>query len=130
MKNIREIVQRVTTQYGTQSPFQLCEKMGINIFFADLPDKVNGLFVNSSENGSRSILISKSLPACEQEQVCAHELGHALLHSEINSILLEDDPSFGLTKFEMEADLFSNLLLLKSSSNLQTLDVLIKPHKN
>lgn len=116
MKNIKKIVHRVTMKYGTRSPFQLCEKMGINIFFADLPDKVNGFFVNSSENGSRSILINKSIPACEQEQVCAHELGHALLHSEINSILLEDDPTFNLTEFEVEADLFSNLLLLTPSS--------------
>lgn len=120
MKHIRKIVRLLTTQYGTRSPFRICEEIGINIFFADLPDNVNGLFVNSSENGSRSILISKSISVYEQEQVCAHELGHALLHSETNAILNEDDPTFCLKDFEMEADLFSNLLLLKPASRLTT----------
>ncbi|MDQ5984184.1 MAG: hypothetical protein RUMPE_01223 [Eubacteriales bacterium SKADARSKE-1] len=120
MKNIRKIVSRIIMQYGTRSPFQICEKMGINILFVDLPDKVNGFFVNSAENGYRSILISKSIPDFKKEEVCAHELGHALLHSEINSILHENDPSFGLKKFEAEADFFSNLLLPKPNSNSLT----------
>ena len=48
------------------------------------------------------------MPACRRRAVCGHELGHAVLHGQINSLLLGDADS----RMEQEADLFAATLLL------------------
>ncbi len=83
--------------------------MNINVLFVDLPENVNGFFLNSKIKSS--ILIKKSLSARQRETVCAHELAHALLHSCVNSINYEeDDPSY-ILQLEDEANNFCKLLL-------------------
>lgn len=85
--------------------------MDINILFVDLPDNVNGFFLNSKEK--RFILIKKTLSSSQKENVCAHELAHALLHSCINATNYEDiNPSY-IEKLENEANTFSKILLEK-----------------
>lgn len=96
-------------KYGTNSPFELCKKLNINILFVDLPDNVNGFFLNSQAKSS--ILIKKTLSPSQKEKVCAHELAHALLHSCVNSIIFEEsDPKY-IESLENEANIFSKFLL-------------------
>lgn len=118
MENIRELVNNLVAEYKTRSPFKLCNYMNIKIIFIELPDNINGFFVNSSDNNSKSILINKQIHKRDQEKICAHELGHALLHSEINAIAHENDPLFNISEFEAEADLFSYLLLFDETTLL------------
>lgn len=96
-------------KYGTNSPFELCKKLNINVLFVDLPENVNGFFLNSKIKSS--ILIKKSLSARQREAVCAHELAHALLHSCVNSINCEEHNPDYILRLEDEANDFCRLLL-------------------
>lgn len=75
----------------------------------DLPDNVNGFFLNSQVKSS--ILIKKTLSPAQKEKVCAHELAHALLHSRVNSAVFEDTNPKYIESLEEEANNFSKLLL-------------------
>ncbi len=109
MGNIENFVRNLIRKYGTRSPFELCEKMNIKILFVDLPEKVNGFFLNSKMNSS--ILINKNLSPAQRKVICAHELGHALLHNCVNTLDYQDNNSHYIEKLENEADKFSKILL-------------------
>lgn len=108
-KIIKQLVCNLVGKYGTNSPFELCKKLNINVLFVDLPESVDGFFLNSRSKSS--ILIKKNLSMAEKEKVCAHELAHALLHSRINAINYEEkNPEF-IALLENEANSFSKFLL-------------------
>ena len=109
--NIKNFVHNLIEKYGTNSPFELCKKLNINILFVDLPDNVNGFFLNSQVKSS--ILIKKTLSPAQKEKVCAHELAHALLHSRVNSAVFADTNPKYIESLEEEANNFSKLLLQK-----------------
>lgn len=44
--------------------------------------------------------------------MCAHELGHALLHEGHNALFLRERTDFVMERYEREADLFAGYLLL------------------
>lgn len=111
MKKIKEMVRGLITKYKTRSPFKICTNLKINVVFSnDLPNRVNGLYLNSPDYG-KIILINSSLKGCKLDKVCAHELGHALLHSNINSINYHQNFDGDLAQLEMEADMFSFFLI-------------------
>ena len=107
--SIDNFVHNLIEKYGTRSPFELCKKMNIQILFVDLPDKVDGFFLNSKVTSS--ILINKRLSLPQRKLICAHELGHALLHSDVNAINYEESNPDYIEKLENEADMFSKFLI-------------------
>ena len=106
---IKYFVRSLVTKFGTKSPFELCENLNINVLFVDLPESVDGFFLNS-ENKS-SILIKQDLSPPQKEKVCAHELAHALLHSCVNVTHYESTSPNYVDELEAEADLFAQCLL-------------------
>lgn len=111
MKRIKEIVKSLIKEHKTRSPFEICNNLKINVIFSsELPKKVNGLYLNSTDYG-KIILINSSLKGYKKEKVCAHELGHAILHSNINSMNYHQNFDGDLAEFEMEADMFSFFLV-------------------
>jgi len=111
MKNIKEIVEHLIKVHKTRSPFEICSALKINVVLSnELPNKVNGLYLNSTDYG-KIILLNSSLQENKRDKVCAHELGHAILHSNINSINYHQNFDGDLAKLEMEADMFSFFLI-------------------
>lgn len=58
------------------------------------------------------IYIADSLSAAAARFVCAHELGHAMLHCGYNRIFLDAETLFVTNRFEIEADRWAADLLL------------------
>lgn len=58
------------------------------------------------------IYVDDSLPETEARFVCAHELGHAMLHRGYNRIFLDAETLFVTNRFEIEADRWAADLLL------------------
>lgn len=114
MDKIAKLVDELTSLYKTRSPLELCKKLNINVIFIDLPQSTNGLFVKTKDN-RKLILINKDIILKDSEKlkkVCAHELGHALLHSDQNICCFESNLNLVKTLDE-EADAFAKALLNK-----------------
>lgn len=109
MKHIEDIVYKLIKKYRTKSPFEICKFMKVNICYMDLPDSVKGLFVK--KNGKEYILISKNLSEEDMIKTCAHELGHLVLHNNINCMSLPRNLNISMNSIEKEAESFSEKLL-------------------
>ena len=109
MDKISECIENLVNLYGTNSPFELCKKLNINIIFIDLPENTNGLFVKTKEN-MKLILIKNTLKIKEIRKVCAHELAHAILHSNTNAMCSERNGDL-IQKLDEEADCFAKILI-------------------
>lgn len=103
-KTARGIVRR----YRTNDPFQLCQALGIAILHLPMED-VRGLFLRLKR---RSIIyLADGLDDYEQRFVCAHELGHFLLHKQVNRLFMETRTLLKTSVYEREADRFAAWLL-------------------
>lgn len=106
---IKYFVHSLVVKFGTKSPFELCEKLNITVLFVDLPESVDGFFLNAENKNS--ILIKRDLSPPQKEKVCAHELAHALLHSCVNVTHYENTLPGYVENLEAEAELFAQCLL-------------------
>lgn len=79
------------------------------ILFSNLGETL-GFF--STYKRSKFIHINHKLDYCLQKFVCAHELGHAMLHPGINTPFLKASTLFSVHKLEREANKFAVELLM------------------
>jgi len=115
---IAKLVDELTRLYKTNSPFELCKKLDINVIFIDLPQNTNGLFLKTKDN-RKLILINKEVILNNSEKIkniCAHELGHALLHSDKNICCFENNLHL-IKELDEESDAFAKALLNTQDSN-------------
>lgn len=98
--------RRLLDLYGERDPEVLAEQMGVLTILCDLPETVEGFY--HCYRGHPIIYLADRLPPCRRRAVCGHELGHVVLHGDINSLLLDEVDE----RMEREADLFAAVLLL------------------
>lgn len=63
-------------------------------------------------NKHKFIHINETITEHEKIFTCAHELGHALLHPNINTGFLKNSTLLSVNKFEIEANTFAIHLLI------------------
>lgn len=105
--NIHDAAMRVVRRYHTNNPFEICQAMNIPVQYGDI-GLLNGFYHYYKRN--RFIWINENLSKEEQRAVCAHELGHAVMHQKENRIFLNSS-LYSTSRFEKEADMFSGYLL-------------------
>ena len=110
MDYIKEKVKSLKKKHRTSCPFELCDALGINVFYYDLPECVNGFFFKCMKN--YIIIINDNLPFEQQRVTAAHELGHIILHGKTNSFQLTECTDIRIEKLENEADYFASCLLI------------------
>lgn len=108
--NIKTRAESIVKKYNTNNPFEIADKLNIKINFMNYPEEVNGLYIYVHRNSL--IFINDNLPYMMQKVVCAHELGHAVLHHQKNSTFMKSYTLFSIPKHENEANLFCTYLLL------------------
>ena len=113
-KNIRLRVKNLIKKYNTSDPTVLCEKLGIIVLHVDLGD-LKGYYKHP--RGRKIIVINSLLSKFAQIIVLAHELGHAVLHSNSTAAYLHSNIRFQDSIMENEANKFAAELLANYEDN-------------
>lgn len=114
--DIKKIVNSLVKKHKTRNPFEIIR--GMNVILVPVPlEGVRGFYQHFQRNNI--IYIDDSLSEREQLQVCAHELGHMLLHKKANALFMDTYTGFNTTKYEKEADLFAMELLVSDEMILE-----------
>ena len=104
----KKAAQKAASRFRTNNPFQIASELGYAVLTVPL-EGVRGFHLYTKRR--HIIYINESLNEWEQTWVCAHELGHALLHKDMNRIYLAHNTLFPTGRYETEANRFSACLL-------------------
>lgn len=107
---IKREVNKIVKKHHTRDPFELCDALKIHCYTLDLHSDINGLYQYEKRN--RFIYINCNLSDELQKVICAHELGHAILHKKANCTFLKKNTFFNVDKLEKEANLFAAELII------------------
>lgn len=114
VRELKALLDDLTVAYGLDrdhlDPAALAEATGVRVRYFPLGG-LKGFYLVL--NGIPFIAIDRDLPEELQRIVCAHELGHHLLHRAETSQGFNDYELYRMeNRFEQEANLFASLLLL------------------
>lgn len=107
--NIHSMAQNISRKYHTCDPFKIARNRHIKILYAPL-GKVMGF--HSYSLRLHVIHLNQELDEPMLQFVCAHELGHTILHPDINTAFMTHRTFFSASKLEREANTFAVELLL------------------
>jgi Zn-dependent peptidase ImmA (M78 family) len=107
--NINKIIQKLIRKFNTNDPFQLADLLGVLTILKPL-GKIKGCYKLIKKR--KVIFINSMLDYFERRVVCAHELGHAIMHPTTNCKYLQNYTLLSVKKIEIEANRFCVFLLL------------------
>ena len=106
-------VNSIIKKYGTRDPFEICDDMQIGLRYRDLGEQMKAFFFYHSR--IKTIVLNTRCDEALQRVLCAHELGHAVLHTGLarTNFALEDSDLFcAAGNTEYEANIFASQLLI------------------
>lgn len=103
------IADSVVKKYNTRDPFQIAKEKNVILVYAPLID-IRGFYQFFQRQ--HIICIDQDLPEQEKKFVCAHELGHMLMHKSSNAIYMDTQTFLNTNKLENEANEFAVSLLI------------------
>jgi Zn-dependent peptidase ImmA (M78 family) len=109
---IKESVSNLIKKHKTNNPFQIVAEKNILVFFQPLGEILGYFHTYKRIN---MIHINSNLDEMWQRFVCAHELGHSVLHKSVNTPFLRRNTLFSVERIEREANTFAVELLLPDS---------------
>lgn len=107
--DIKKRVNTLVRKHQTRNPFDIIRGLNAIVVFAPLSG-VRGFYQYFQRNNI--IYIDESLPEHEKTFVCAHELGHMLLHKKANALFMDSRTHLNTHRYEVEADTFAMVLLI------------------
>lgn len=114
-KEIIKLVRELKLSHGTRDPFKLAEYLGIATEIADSALKDFKAHTLKWSGYPVTIVVNSKYTERSQRVLCAHELGHAILHGDsINYFAVTRTNAF--TNVEYEANLFAVALLFGESA--------------
>lgn len=115
MKNIKKKVDQLIKKFNTRDPYFIAKELGIIIVFEPL-GSILGYY--SKTYRTKVIHINETSGERQQLFICAHELGHAVLHPNENTPFLKKHTLFSTERIEIEANTFAvELLFLRNNSD-------------
>ncbi len=119
---ISEMAESLISRFNTRDPFHICDELGIKVRFKELGN-VKGIYTFFKRN--RFIIINSSLCDVEKRIVCAHELGHDLIHRNMskNAHLYDVHLNDFSLKPEFEANIFASELLISDHSVISHMEI-------
>lgn len=120
LMSVRDTVTMLVKKHKTRNPFEIIKGMNVIVLFVPLVD-VRGFYQYFQRNNI--IYINENLSESEKIFVCAHELGHMLMHKKANCIYMDTHTNFNTNKYELEANKFAMELLLPDAELHQYQDL-------
>lgn len=114
---IKDKSNQLKERYNTDCPYQLAESLKILVLHHDLHHEINGYYKYDRRN--QYIVINNNLDEHMQRVVCAHELGHAVLHKNINTPFMKKNTFLSVQRVEREANRFAAELLIPDENFLE-----------
>ena len=102
------LARRLIQRHGTHDPFELCDMLGYAVYTVPLTG-VRGFYQYVLRK--HIIYLSQDLDHRQRQFVCAHELGHSLLHRRTNTLYMDTCTYLKTSFYEKEADRFAVCLL-------------------
>ncbi|OQM47502.1 hypothetical protein B6A27_00195 [Anoxybacillus sp. UARK-01] len=109
MNWIIRTIDREIKKHKTNNPFEIAENRNIIIRYFPLGQTL-GFYMKNARH--QVITINSDINDYLKKFVCAHELGHAILHKDENTPFLHRNTLFSKDKIEREANEFAVRLLL------------------
>ncbi|WP_191556425.1 ImmA/IrrE family metallo-endopeptidase [Metabacillus idriensis] len=109
MSYIKGMVNQLRKKHHTNNPFTIAKERNIIVLKEPL-GKILGYY--NYHRRFKFIHINNMLDENTQKFVCAHELGHAILHPKSNTTFLKENTLYSIDKIEVEANSFAVELLL------------------
>ncbi|PWE71169.1 hypothetical protein B1R38_24790 [Bacillus cereus] len=106
---IKDYVLKIVKKHGTTNHFEIAKRKDIIVLFEDLGNTLG--FYNTYKR-FKFIHINNRINETTQQFVCAHKLGHAVLHPKANTPFLRNQTFFSVDRLEIEANTFAVELLL------------------
>ena len=101
-------VKALVRKYGPRDPFRIADALGFSVVRIPL-EGIRGFYQYVKR--CKIIYIADNLNEADARFVCAHELGHALLHRGYNRIFMDAHTYFPTNRYEVEANRFAVDLL-------------------
>lgn len=122
IKFIHNKVNEIIRKHKTRDPFEICKCMNIKIHYKDLGNVLKAYYFYQSR--IRNIIINSNSNGIVRRILCAHELGHAVLHRELASLHgFQEITLFDkVTPAEYEANLFAAELIIPDADLFALLD--------
>ena len=119
---VHKRVEAITKKFGTRDPFEICKSMDIHIHYKDLGNSLKAYYFCQSR--IKNIVINSRSGMIVRRILCAHELGHAVLHGKIAAMrgFQELELFDTLIPAEYEANLFAAELIIPDDEILQLLN--------
>lgn len=116
MRHIIEKAEEILEEFGGRNIFETAENSGAKVWYRPLGG-LKGFYI--CENGCRYIVVNDELDRTTKAVVCAHELGHDMLHRELSAGGIRENTLFlSSDKTEREANLFAACVLISDESVL------------
>lgn len=110
---MKKKVEQIVKRYKTDNPFEIAKDKGIIVLNQNL-GSILGYFILYKR--IPVININENLNEEMQRVVCAHELGHAVLHPKISTPFMKKHTLFSIERIEHEANMFAAELLISDDS--------------
>lgn len=108
----KRLADSLVRKYGTRDPLQIAEALGYIVIRTPLTG-IRGFCQYIKR--CHTIYIDSRLGPRDSTFVCAHELGHILMHRGYNRIFMDKHTFFVTSRYEAEADQFAVDLLFSDA---------------
>ena len=119
---INNNVERIIKKFDSRDPFDICASMGIRIRYKDLGTALKAYYFYQSR--IKNIVINARSSRAVRRMLCAHELGHAVLHGELAAMRgFQEIELFDMSiPTEYEANMFAAELIISDEDLMELLN--------
>lgn len=121
--DIKKKADLLARKHQSRNPFEIIKGINAILVFAPLIG-VRGFYQYFQRNNI--IYVDEDLPYHEKMFVCAHELGHMLLHKKSNAVFMDSRTFLNTTFYEKEANTFAVNLLIDNDMLYEHRDLTIE----